>query len=225
MAQKFFITGTGTDVGKTYIAAGLSKQFCVQSKIPFQYLKPYASGVTNVNTDVAEVANAIKGLNNGKASGWYKYKEPASPYIAARNENIEIEYESDLKKINQLLSTSNQNILVEGAGGVFVPITNKKNVIDLIVDLQLPVIIVGHLSLGTVNHTCLTIQALQNRKCSIAGFVLNQTKPATERSLAENTNEEEICRLTKVASLGIVPYNCDFDNLVFQDMAKRLIAY
>lgn len=222
---KFFVTGTGTDVGKTYVSAGLAWQICHNRKNIFRYIKPVASGVMNNNSDVEFVGKTIQQFPNARAEGWYSYQEPASPYIAAKNENTELPYTEIIKKA-KAFDSENMDILMEGAGGIFVPLTENKMVVHLIQEIQWPVIIVGHYGLGTVNHTCLTIEALQKRNCAILGVILNQVQSVVEEhKLAINTNQEEIKRLTGVDILGVVHYGDKPDSTPFfniwQQIAKK----
>lgn len=222
---KLFVTGTGTDVGKTYVSAGLAWQICNERKNSFRYIKPVASGVINNNSDVEFVGKTIQQFPYARAEGWYSYQEPASPYIAAKSENTELPYLEIVKKA-QALGSENMDILMEGAGGIFVPLTENKMVVNLVEELQWPVIIVGHYGLGTVNHTCLTIEALQKRKCVILGVILNQTQSVDEEyKVAINTNQDEIKRLTGVDILGVIRYGDKPDSSPFlniwQKIAKR----
>lgn len=222
---KFFVTGTGTDVGKTYVSAGLAWQNCQQNKKNFVYIKPVASGVVSANSDIEAVRSSLHSFSNALVEGWYAYHEPASPYIAAKAENKNVPYEEILSRISKLNELEN-NYLMEGAGGVYVPLTKEKMVIDLIEDLNWPVIVVGHAGLGTVNHTCLTISALKERKCQIAGIILNQAYKgdSEEFKLAASTNKAEIERLTMTRVLGIVKYGDAFDGINFSNIWKNLTS-
>ena len=221
--KHFFVTGTGTDVGKTFISAGLAWQMSQVSKDSFIYIKPVASGVEKNNPDVEEVLKSIKAFSNAKAEGWFTYKEPAAPYIAAKSENKTLPYQEIIQRIASL-KANYINMLIEGAGGVLVPLTENMMVIDLIVDLQLPVIVIGHYGLGTVNHTCLTIEALKRRKCIIAGVVLNQTQKIVneEFRLAAETNSQEIERVSEVKVLGSVKYGEMYDSQNFNAIWNKL---
>ena len=96
--MNFFITGTGTDVGKTYVSAGLAWQMCQQRQKKIDYIKPIATGVDKYNLDVDYVKNVLRPFGFATAQGWYTYYEPASPYIAAKEENKEVPYLDILKK-------------------------------------------------------------------------------------------------------------------------------
>lgn len=221
---KFFITGTGTDVGKTFIAAGISWQICQNSQKPFTYIKPVASGVDEINGDIEFVKKSIQKFSFAKTEGWFSYKEPASPYIAARAENKILPYQEILNRIKNF-NSKEENLIVEGAGGVLVPLTKEKMVIDLIEEINLPVLVVGHVGLGTVNHSCLTIETLKKHKCQILGVVLNQvTKIDNEEfALAVATNKAEIERITGIPVLGVIPNGEPFNGANFENLGKSIL--
>jgi dethiobiotin synthetase len=130
--------------------------------------------------------------------------EPLSPHLAFRRAKIKFDkqrVQEGLKKICQ----RHDVVLVEGAGGLMVPLTEKYYNADLIADLKAQVIIVARLGLGTINHTLLTINEAQKRGLKILGLVFCQTKPG-KKGLPESTNPQEIERLSGVKVLGIIPY-------------------
>lgn len=157
--KSFFVTGTDTDVGKTYISA-----FLMQA-LDCDYWKPIQTG-----TCEGSDTEWIKQHTNFPAARFipeaYRLIAPLSPHCAAELENTKIE----LAKIQ--LPQRNR-LIVEGAGGVLVPINKKALMIDLIEALGLPVVIVARSSLGTINHTLLTINALKQRGIPLVGVICN----------------------------------------------------
>lgn len=151
----YFLTGTGTNVGKTYISGLICKKY------NFSYYKPIQTG-SIFETD----ENYIKSLGIKTFPSVYSFYAQKSPHICSKSENIEI----DIEKIKL---PQEENLIVEGAGGVFVPINEKYLMIDLIKNLNLPVILVSESKLGTINHTLLTIEAIRNRKIEIFCVILN----------------------------------------------------
>ncbi|AEI14284.1 Dethiobiotin synthetase [Flexistipes sinusarabici DSM 4947] len=186
----FFITGTGTDVGKTYVSAILLKY------TEGLYFKPIQTG----RGDIAAVKEMTKLGENHFSNKFYHFKEPVSPNIAAEMENRAIE----IDKINLPHSRNHRFLIVEGAGGVYTPLSNKHFMLDLIQKLSLPVVIVAEDVLGTLNHTLLTYKTLVEKGCEIAFIVLNKYKPAgyNVRCLHEIVNKP-ILRL---------PYYSNFPN-------------
>jgi len=160
----FFITGTGTDVGKTYFSAILLKY------TKGLYFKPIQTGTS----DITSVKEMTKLNENHFSNALYHFKYPVSPNIAAERESRGIE----IDKINLPDSREHRLLIVEGAGGVYTPLSNKHFMIDLIQKFSLPVVIVTEDVLGTLNHTLLTYKALVEKGCKIAFIALNKYKPA-----------------------------------------------
>jgi dethiobiotin synthetase len=154
--MRIFVTGTDTNIGKTIISSWL----CLKGG--YQYFKPIQTG-SEEGTDSNFVKKIAK-VQVYKES--YIYQAPISPHLAARQEDQEI----NIKNIKLPIA---DNLIIEGAGGVLVPINSKFLMIDLIKQLKIPVIIVSPARLGTINHTLLTIKALNLRKIEILGVIMN----------------------------------------------------
>lgn len=154
--MKFFITGTDTNVGKTVISSWL----CLHLKA--DYFKPIESGCS-----LSSENDFVKKCSNAHVhKGIFNYQAPLSPHLAASLENDTI----DLAKIS--LPNANR-LIVEGAGGLFVPLNHENFMIDLIQKLHLPVILVARTALGTINHTLLSLEALRARNINPHGVILN----------------------------------------------------
>ena len=168
MKRQFFVTGIDTEVGKTVIAAMLTEG------LEADYWKPIQAGDLQ-HTDTDKVKAWV---SNSKTQFWkeaYAFKTPASPHYSAALENVEI----SLEKIQ--LPASSNHLIVEGAGGLMVPLNDQFLIIDLIKKLNLPVVLVSKNYLGSINHTLLSIEMLQASKVSIKGIVFNgEAVPATE---------------------------------------------
>ncbi|MGI4775800.1 MAG: dethiobiotin synthase [Janthinobacterium lividum] len=154
--MRIFLTGTDTNIGKTLIASWI----CLHSK--YSYFKPIQAG-SNILTD----KKIVKSFSKTKVyDETYIFKSPCSPHKAARLENV-------LINIDNIKLPNDNNLVVEGAGGVLVPLNDRYLIIDLIKKLNLPVIVVARSSLGTINHTCLTLEALRLRNIKILGVIIN----------------------------------------------------
>lgn len=165
--DKLFVTGIGTGVGKTVAAAFLMQYFKAD------YWKPIQSGDLHY-TDSMAVRDLVDKALIIHPEG-VKFKEPASPHQSAAMEGKAIKW-ADFT----LPKTANM-LLIEGAGGLFVPINQEEFMIDFIAEKQLPVALVIRNYLGCINHTLLSVQALLQRGISIAYAVMNGTfVPATE---------------------------------------------
>ena len=181
----FIVTGTDTDIGKTVFAAGLA------GALGAHYWKPVQAGV-DPEGDKERVA-ALSGLPPSHIlPEAYRLATPASPHLAARIDGIEITAERlALPKVDGPL-------VVEGAGGLMVPVSESLLMIDLFALWGLPVILCARTGLGTINHSLLSIEALRTRAIPIAGIAFIGD--------AHAENERIIPSLGKVRSLGRLPY-------------------
>ena len=163
-----FVTGTDTNVGKTVVSAAL--MLALRHREQVRYWKPIQTGIEidNDTEAVRELAGCSKHelWNNG-----YRFERPVSPHLAASFTDTKIELRTTMRFIDR--GKTQGFWIVEGAGGVLVPLNDKDTMGDLIRRLGLPVIIVTRPTLGTINHTLLTIEALSNRYIEIAGLVMN----------------------------------------------------
>ena len=180
MAKKIFITGTGTDVGKTYISALIVKKMR-ESGFNCGYYKPVLSGVTElcgrlVDSDVNYVIQ-VSGLEvEPEDCVSYFWKEPLSPHLAAKRKNQIIDIEK-IKYDFSIVSKKYDYLLIEGAGGITCPLKIDKEekylLKDLIWEMGLSVIIVADAGLGTINSTLLTVDYARANGIDIEGLILN----------------------------------------------------
>ena len=220
--QGYFITGTDTNVGKTLVTACLSTLFKSRGE-DVGVMKPIETGVdpecsSSVNSD-AKFLIEVTGVQDALEDVCpYRLKAPASPYQAARIEGKELDPEKLLERFRALQSKHSM-MLVEGIGGLLVPITQRYNVTDLALQMNLPLIIVSRIQIGTLNHTLLTINAARQHGLKVAGVILN---PVYEGEL--DTIEEEQGSLIEEFSdtpiLGTCPYIHDVSSeRVIQNLA------
>lgn len=179
------ITGTDTDVGKTVVAAGLAS--CIPGAL---YWKPIQAGVDD-GTD-SERVGAYSGLAPERIlPEKYRLEMPASPHLAARLEGVTI-------RQNELhIPPAAGPLIIEGAGGVLVPLTEKLTMADLFAQWRQPVILVARTSLGTINHSLLSIEALRARSVPVGGIIFSGD--------AHEENERIIPLMSGVPSLGRMP--------------------
>lgn len=176
MKQAFFITGTDTDVGKTYVACKLIQQY-VAHGYKVVGMKPVAAGCELIDGEwVNDDVLKLEALSNVKAprtlTNPYSFKEAIAPHIAAGLVGVEIKV-SVIKQAFDALSKLADIVIVEGAGGFLVPLNEQETIADLAVALNLPVILIVGLKLGCINHTLLTIEAIKTRNCQLHGWVAN----------------------------------------------------
>ncbi len=173
--MRLFVTGIGTDVGKTVVAAVLTKAFDAT------YWKPIQAGLEPL-TDAGTVQGLVPNARIHPEA--YRLQLPASPHAAAAVEGRTLTLETLLAA--QPPTTG--PLIVEGAGGVLVPLAPGLLLIDLMVALALPVVVVSRHYLGSLNHTLLTVEVLRARGLPIAGLVFNgPPTPASESFLLDHT--------------------------------------
>ncbi|MFH1260250.1 MAG: dethiobiotin synthase [Elusimicrobiota bacterium] len=199
MHKGIFITGTDTEVGKTVFSCGLV-QLLKNRGIDVGVMKPFASGS---RADALRLMKVQGGDQELEEINPQFFSQSLAPFIASRLANKKI----NLKKVLtgfQRISRRHQCTVVEGLGGVLVPLTKKYFLLDLIKDFALPAIVVARAGLGTINHTLLTVQTLQKNGVEVLGVVLNGMR---NKSLAEKTNQRAIAQLAKLGFVLTVPWN------------------
>lgn len=186
--KKYLITGIGTDVGKTVMSA------IVAQALEADYWKPIQSGELD-NSDSHKINRLTNDLVQVLPER-YRLNEPLSPHASAAIDGVHL-------KLSELtLPESNGNLLVEGAGGLMVPINDKDLLIDAFKRWNLPVIIVSRHYVGSINHTLLTIEALQNRRIAIKGLVfVGDENKATESFILNHTKVPFLMRIPIAAEV------------------------
>ena len=191
MARGFFVTGTDTGVGKTVVSAALLLR--LRESTPVRYWKPIQTGIEQ-DDDTREVRQLARAAAAEIREDGVRLERPVSPHLAARIAGIRI----DLKEL-VLPPSSNESVawIVEGAGGVLVPIDDRDLMIDLIRKIGLPVVVAARSTLGTINHTLLTVGAVRTAGLKVAGVVM--VGPPND------DNREAIEHYGRVAVLGVLP--------------------
>ena len=202
-----FITGTDTGIGKTIVAGGIAA-YLKQCSVNVGVMKPISSGGTEDAEFLKQIANLDDHLS---LINPIVLKKPLAPSVAAELEGTEIDFSSIEKAYNKL-KYKYDLLVVEGVGGIAVPLYKDILVTHLIKQLDLPIIIVGHLGLGTINHTLLTVAFAKQANLQILGIILNTTYHYLP-GLPEQTNPDEIERITKIPVIGILPYKEEIDLL------------
>ena len=171
----YFITGIGTDVGKT-----IASSILVEA-LESDYWKPIQSGASTDN-DTLKVRSLISNKKTKFYPEAYCFKAPLSPHEAAATENVEI-------KINEIKLPESDSLIIEGAGGIMVPLNNRLTFLDLIKEFDIPVILVIKHYLGAINHSLLSIEVLKNNDIKIKGLIFNGTdKYGNEAIIKEKSN-------------------------------------
>ena len=205
MTRGFFITGTDTEIGKTAVTAGLATAF-KQRGLNVGVMKPVAAGSRAdaiMLQQSAGVSDTIQEINP------IYLQNPLSPNVAAQIESKPLNIDDITTHYEQLKKRHNI-MLIEGVGGLLVPLLEDFSVADLITQINLPIIIVARAALGTINHTLLTIEAAQRRNHNIVGIIYNTVSPDADATAAQ-TSPDTITRISNIPSLGILPYDTDID--------------
>jgi dethiobiotin synthetase len=197
-----FVTGADTGVGKTVVTAAIAALAVAAGRRTAVY-KPAQTGVgPGEPGDLEFVRAAAGGSPRLRTDCAYRLREPLAPSVAARLEGAAVE-PSRLVGTYVGLSESADTVLVEGAGGLLVPLADGYLMADLARDLGLPVLVVARPGLGTLNHTALTVEAARGRGLDVAGIVISGFPP--DPDLAALTNPRELERLTAARLLGALP--------------------
>ena len=196
--MKLFITGISTDVGKTIASA------IIVEALQADYWKPIQAGDLE-HSDTHKVQSLVSNTQSHFHSNSYALQTPASPHLAAAIDGITI----TMNEIQE--PKTNNHLVVEGAGGILVPLNETQSVVDLI-QPDYKVIVVSRHYLGSINHTLLTIEALQNRKIQVAGIIFSGD---------ENTSSESIIlSRTGVPFVGRIAQEPYFDTNVISEYAE-----
>jgi dethiobiotin synthetase len=209
MKKGFFITGTDTGVGKTYVAEGIAVE-CKKRKINVGVMKPAETGCRViagrlVPRDALRLLNAAGTRDALALVNPFRFRKPLAPSIAAELEDSMVSI-SAIMKAYRTLENRHDLMIVEGAGGILVPLIAKHTHLDLAERMGLPVVIVARPGLGTINHTLLTISALRGRGMSIAGVVINYAHSQTA-GLAERTGPAVIEKISGIPILATIPHS------------------
>lgn len=203
MSATYFITGTDTEVGKTFITCALLHRARLDG-LTAVGLKPIAAGTDaqGINEDVAEITAANHVALPPEVINPYCFAPAIAPHIAAREAGVEV----DFKRIQASVTAAQalaDLILVEGAGGFRIPLGVDRDSADLTVALGAPVILVVGMRLGCLNHALLTAEAIAARGLTLAGWVANRIDPAMSR-FEENLGSLQA--LMPAPLLGVVPH-------------------
>jgi dethiobiotin synthase len=174
MPKRFFVTGTDTGVGKTVVSALLC------SALDATYWKPIQTG-TREGTDTNAVTHLAQLPRERIIPEVYRFAPPVSPHLAARRAGVRI----DLRRVQIPRSNRQGSLIVEGAGGALVPINGKQLMVDLMRQLRLPVLLVARTTLGTINHTLLSLAALQAARLDVSGVIMSGAENRENRRAIE----------------------------------------
>ena len=201
MKHQYIIAGISTEIGKTFISSILTEVF------EADYWKPVQSGALDF-TDTDTVKSLISNAKTVFHPETYRLTEPMSPHAAAAIDDVEIELS------NFVLPKTKNNLIIELAGGLMVPLNDRETNLDLIKKLSLPVILVSQNYLGSINHTLLSVAVLKQQNISLKGLIFNGKQ--------NSSSEEFILKYTGLECLGRVDFEENIDKNVVRKWAERL---
>lgn len=197
-----FVTGIGTGIGKTVIAAIVTKA------LNADYWKPIQAGFES-GTDSDWVKDRLAGTSSVIYPEVYKLSMPASPHIAARKDGVVI----SIKKICDSIPVNNRNLIIEGAGGLMVPLNDSEFVADLILALNAKVILVSRNYLGSINHSLLTARVCRQMKIPVIGWIFND----------QYLNyEEEIINWSNLPKIASIPFSENTNGIFINSQATAI---
>ena len=201
------VTGTDTGIGKTVIAGAIAAWFRSQGA-RVGVLKPMASGCVRrreglISEDAEFLAHSSDSPHPLDVIAPIRFAEPLAPAVAAERLKETIDWTPVQRSLNAITRDSDV-LVVEGVGGIMVPMDSKHTMLDVARWLNIPAVVVARPNLGTINHTILTVEALRRAEVSVAGVVINRY-PAESPGTAEETNPRAIEKWGKVPVLCIVP--------------------
>lgn len=215
-----FITGTDTDVGKT-IATVLLSDFLSENGRNYVPYKPIQTGAVLHNESLAAPDIKTYELASGREQPIpdYLFTTPCSPHLAAKWEDVQIDPNRLTQSVKKL-SESYDGMVIEGAGGLYVPLTTEGYcMIDWMEELQAPVVLVARAGVGTINHTRLSIEVMKARGIRIAGILFNDLAQDSPAIIKDNV--EMIYKMSGVPMIGIIPYQQDIQETLIDSEKKK----
>ena len=189
-----FITATGTGVGKTWLASALTRA-CVQRGKKVAAIKPIETGVDPDPLDALELARACNDESLAHAEGLYRAKEPLAPYSVEKLGGPKVGSLRALSKRVRELARDSDYLIVEGAGGVLVPLDREHSIADLAAQMDLQTVVVARNELGVLSFTLTAVEALRKRKVSVRAIVLNHVDRSRSEDISRSSNAEVLSDL------------------------------
>lgn len=199
--RKYFITGIGTEVGKTIAAA------IITQALKADYWKPIQSGELDTS-DTMKVQSLVSNEKSKFHTEKYRLNEPMSPHASAKKDNITID-------INQIdTPKTNNHLIIEGAGGLLVPLNNKDTILNLIKKTKCEVILISKHYLGSINHSLMSIEILKNNNIPIKGILFNGEE--------NKETEDIIVKMTGINVLGRIEIIKNLNRKKIDDIAEKI---
>ncbi|SRR5579871_800967 len=187
-----FVTATGTDVGKTFVARGLIRQLRARGRT-VDALKPIITGFDHHTAHVSDTGRLLAALGRAltprQIAGVspFRLREPLSPDLAARIEGTSIDFKALNTFCRKAISRHKDALIIEGIGGIMVPLDDRHTVLDWMIEIDLPVILVAGSYVGTLSHTLSALDVLERNELKVAAVVVSET-PGSAASLADTVD-------------------------------------
>ena len=199
--RKYFITGIGTEVGKTIASA------IITQALKADYWKPIQAGELDTS-DTMKVQSLVSNEKSKFHTERYRLNEPMSPHASAKKDNITID-------INQIdTPKTNNHLIIEGAGGLLVPLNNKDTILNLIKKTKCEVILISKHYLGSINHSLMSIEILKNNNIPIKGILFNGEE--------NKETEDIIVKMTGINVLGRIEIIKNLNRKKIDDIAEKI---
>ena len=210
MPRTYFISGTDTNVGKTIVSAVLA------TKLEAHYFKPIQCGLNKMNLKDSEVVKSLS--NKAKIlNELYFLKKPLSPFVAAKQEKKKI----DVNKILQFVKNlKTKKLVIEGAGGLNVPINSNYLMSDLCQKLNTPLILVSRTKLGTINHTLMSLEVIKKKKIKLLGIIFFGKKELETLETIKFFGKKILKKNIKI--LGRLPVAKELSKKTIQAFTKKI---
>ena len=210
MPRTYFISGTDTNVGKTIVSAVLA------TKLEAHYFKPIQCGLNKMNLKDSEVVKSLS--NRAKIlNELYFLKKPLSPFVAAKQEKKNI----DVNKILQFVKNlKTKKLVIEGAGGLNVPINSNYLMSDLCQKLNTPLILVSRTQLGTINHTLMSLEVIKKKKINLLGIIFFGKKELETLETIKFFGKKILKKNIKI--LGRLPLAKELSRNTIQAFTKKI---
>lgn len=184
-----FVTATGTDIGKTFVAAGLIRHWRAAG-LAVEALKPVTTGFDPAEAEGSDAGLLLKALGRPvtlgeieRVSPW-RYAAPLSPHVATRRENRSLPFDELVAFSRSAVDKASDRLLIEGVGGVMVPLDDSHTVLDWMTALGIPLVVVTGTYLGTISHTLTSLDVLKRNNLTVKALVVNET-PGSPVSLGD----------------------------------------
>jgi len=204
MSKTYFVTGIDTEIGKTIVSSILVE------KLKADYWKPVQSGDLH-HTDTMKVQGYISNSKSVFHPEGFRLTEPMSPHASAAIDGVEI------KLTDFTIPKTDNHLIIEGAGGLMVPLNDQDMIIDLMQKLAIPVILVSKNYLGSINHTILSIEMLRMKGIELVGVIFNgEPNPETERVIQAQTGVKVLGNIPKLAEINKATVAAQVDLISFK---------